>query len=79
MTELVRQLQADGATREKARRFAKAAKPRAVRGRPKNFVFRYQPKEKSFSLSLQFKKAQVPREELIRTLQAILEELSKQD
>jgi len=79
MTELVRQLQTDGATREKARRFAKAAKPRAVRGRPKNFVFRYQPKEKSFSLSLQFKKARVPREELIRTLQAILEELSKQD
>ncbi len=79
MTELLQQLQADGATREKARRFAKAAKPRAVRGRPRHFVFRYEPKEKSFSLSLQFKKGQVPREEIIRTLQAILEELAKGD
>jgi hypothetical protein len=38
-------------------------------------VFRYQPREKTFSLSLQFRKAQVPREEIIRSLQAIIDAL----
>jgi ParB family chromosome partitioning protein len=79
MADLVNQLKAEGATRLQARRLAKAEKPKAGRGRPRQFVFRYQPKEKSFRLSLQFRKGQVPRDEIIRTLQAILEELRRAD
>ena len=77
MVALIERLQTEGTTRQQARRIARPEKPKASRGRPKNYVFRFQPKEKSYSLSLQFKKSQVPREELIRTLQAILEEVTR--
>jgi hypothetical protein len=41
-------------------------------------VFRYQPREKSFNLSLQFRRSDVPKSEVIRTLERILEELRAQ-
>ena len=47
----------------------------AGRGRPRHYVFRYQPREKNFTLSLQFRKADVPRADVVRALQAILDEL----
>jgi ParB family chromosome partitioning protein len=75
MTELLEKLQTEGATRQKARHLVQAEKPRAGRGRPRHYVFRFQPAEKSFSLSLQFKKAQVSKDEVLQVLQAILEEL----
>ncbi len=78
MVTLVERLQQDGATREEARRIAHESKGRAGKGRPRHFVFRFQPREKAFSLSLTFKKSQVPHDEIIRTLQAILEELQEQ-
>lgn len=78
MTAMIARLRDDGsATREEARRLARAARGRAARGRPRNFVFRYQPKEKSFSLALQFRKGQVEREEIVRALRAILAELTR--
>jgi ParB family chromosome partitioning protein len=64
-----------GATREDARRIAQEQKAKPTRGRPRHFVFKYQPREKTFSLSLQFRKAQVPREEVVAALQAIIAEL----
>ena len=33
-------------------------------------MFRFQPPEKTFSLTLQFRKSQVPREEVVGALQA---------
>jgi ParB family transcriptional regulator, chromosome partitioning protein len=77
MTALIERLQSNGTgpTREDARRIAQEQKVKATRGRPRNFVFKYQPKEKSFSLSLQFRKAQVPREEVVAALQAIIDQL----
>jgi ParB family chromosome partitioning protein len=75
MIALVERLQKEGPTRSEARRIVREAKP--ARGRPKNFVFRFQPREKSFSLALQFRKASVPKEEIIRTLEAILENLRR--
>ena len=77
MIALVHRLQQEGGTRHDARRIAREAKGKTTKGRPKNYVFRYQPAEKSFSLSLQFRKAQVPREELIRALRAVIDELSQ--
>jgi hypothetical protein len=79
MTELVERLKAEGATRVHARRLARGEKPKASRGRPRQYAFRYQPKDKSFQLALQFKKSQVPREDVIRVLQAILDELKRGD
>ena len=78
MVALIERLQQEGVTREVARRaVGQGRKPQ--RGRPKNYVFRFQPKERNFSLALQFKKSQVPREEIVRALQSIIEELTRED
>lgn len=76
MMALVERFQKEGvSTRQDARQVAAGAK-RKTAGRPRNFVFRYQPKEKSFRLALQFRRSEVDRGEIIRTLRAIIEELS---
>jgi ParB family transcriptional regulator, chromosome partitioning protein len=75
MIALLERLQRDGTTtRQAARDVAKEAKPKS-KGRPRNFVFKFQPKEKTFSLALQFKRSDVPREEVVRVLQRIIDEL----
>jgi ParB family chromosome partitioning protein len=74
MVSFIERLQQEGTTRQHARRIARETKGRA-KGRPKNYVFRHQPKDKAFSLTLQFRKAQVPREELVGALQAVIEDL----
>lgn len=74
MLALVERLQKEGTTRADARRLTRPPAPRG-KGRPRNFVFKYQPKGERFALSLQFKKPQVPREEIIYTLETILERL----
>jgi len=80
MVSLIGQLQQEGATRQTARRLAREGKAKAsAKGRPHHYVFRYQPKERSFSLSLQFRKSQVPREEVVRALQSIIEDLTRED
>jgi ParB family transcriptional regulator, chromosome partitioning protein len=79
MVSLLDGLQKEGASRDTARRLAKAGKAKGAKGRPRNYVFRYQPREKSFHLSLQFTKAQVAREEVVRALQSIIEELMRED
>jgi ParB family transcriptional regulator, chromosome partitioning protein len=73
MVALVDKLQQEGKTRDDVRRLTQREK--SGRGRPRNFVFRYQPQEKTFTLNLQFRKSQVPRDEIIHALEAILENL----
>jgi hypothetical protein len=77
MMAMLDRVQREGATRDDVRRIAKEAKPRAAKGRPRHYVFRYQPREKSFSLALQFKKSHADRDEIIRVLQAILADLTR--
>jgi len=75
MIALIERLTRDGSgapvTREQARKVAAKPKP----GRPKAFVFNYRPAAKTFSLRLQFKKADVGKNELIEALEGILTEL----
>jgi ParB family chromosome partitioning protein len=78
MTALVERLGREGATRVEARRLGRKEEARRGRGRPRHFVFRFNPKGSDFSLNLQFKRAQVERAEIIRTLEGILESLRKQ-
>ena len=74
MATLVGRLQKDGATRAEVRKLAgKTESPR--RGRPRHFVFKLKPKGAEFSLALQFKRPEVDRAEIIRTLESILETL----
>lgn len=75
MVALIERLQREGATRREARRIVREESPRKSRGRPRNFVFRYKPREKDFTLSLQFRRSEVPRDEIIHTLERILQEL----
>lgn len=79
MIELVERFQAEGlTTRQQVRTVLKPVK-KPGRGRPRNFVFKYQPKEKTFSLALQFKRTDVPREEVVRALQSIIEDLLREE
>ncbi len=79
MVELIERFQKEGlTTRQQVRTVLKPAK-KGAKGRPRNFVFKYQPKEKTFSLALQFKRTDVPREEVVRALQSIIEELLSED
>ena len=74
MTALVERLGREGSTRVEARRMARKPEGRG-RGRPRHFVFRFKPQGSAFSLNLQFKRPQVEREEIIRTLEEILASL----
>jgi ParB family transcriptional regulator, chromosome partitioning protein len=77
MSEFVERLREDGgSTRQDARRLLREAKP--TRGRPKNYVHRFQPKGRPFTLTLQFRKHDVERDEVIAALQAALDELRAQ-
>jgi ParB family chromosome partitioning protein len=78
MIALVERLEKEGVTRQEARRITREGKPGAGKGRGKHFVYRYQPPEKTFSLALQFRKTHVAREEIIRILQAVIEDLNRQ-
>ncbi len=79
MIGLINQLQEQGTpTSQGARRLRQELKPAPASGataKPRHFVFRYQPEEKNFRVTLQFRKQQVPREELIDALQRIIKEL----
>jgi ParB family transcriptional regulator, chromosome partitioning protein len=76
MLGLIERLQKEGTTRQDARRIARQGKAKPAKGRPRNFVFRFQPREKTFNLAMQFKRAHVPKDEIIRALQAIIDELA---
>jgi hypothetical protein len=77
MLDLLERLQKDGTTRSDARRLARQTKPKVAKGRPKGFVFRFQPPDKTFSLTMQFQRGQVSREEVVRALSEAVEELRR--
>jgi ParB family chromosome partitioning protein len=60
-------------TRHRARRIAHEAKK--TRGRPRSYVFNHQPKDKSFTLTLHFKRSVVERDELVSALQQVIDDL----
>jgi ParB family chromosome partitioning protein len=79
MSALVERLSRDGATRTDARRLAQKAEARRGRGRPRHFVFHYKPRGGPFALNLQFKRADVQRDEIIEALEAVLRSLREPD
>lgn len=76
MIALLERLSQQGATRAEARRLARP-EAKAGRGRPRHYVFRFQPRDKGFSLALQFRTAEVERADVIRALEAILASLKE--
>ncbi len=72
MTALIEKIASQGgATRAEVRQDLAKPKP----GRPKAYIFSYKPQDKAFNLNLKFRKANVPRQEVIEALEAILKEL----
>ena len=71
MTALIEKIATGGATRAEVRQDLAKPKP----GRPKAYVFNYKPENKAFNLKLKFRKGNVPRQEVIEALEAILKEL----
>jgi ParB family chromosome partitioning protein len=72
MTELIEKIASQGgATRAEVRQDLAKPKP----GRPKAYIFSYRPESKAFNLKLKFRKGNVPRQEVIEALEAILQEL----
>ena len=78
MSALIERLQEAGNTRVEVRRLSQGRDTGRGRGRPRHFVFGYSPKGSGFSFSLRFKRAQVDRAEIIRTIESILESLRRQ-
>jgi ParB family transcriptional regulator, chromosome partitioning protein len=78
MAGLVDRLSREGATRTDARRLARKADARRGRGRPKNYVFSFKPRGGPFALSVQFKRTDVDRDEIIEALEAVLRSLREQ-
>jgi ParB family chromosome partitioning protein len=72
MTALIEKIVSQGgATRAEVRQDLAKPKP----GRPKAYVFNFKPQNKAFNLKLRFRKGNVPRQEVIEALEAILKEL----
>jgi ParB family transcriptional regulator, chromosome partitioning protein len=78
MTALVERLQQAGSTRAEVRRLSHKTDPRRGRGRPRHFTYKFSPKGSEFSLALRFKRAQVEKAEVIRTLESIISALRRQ-
>jgi len=79
MVALIERLGREGATRTDARRLTQRTESRRGRGRPRHYVFSYKPRGGPFALNLQFKRADVPREEVIEALEAVLRSLREED
>ena len=73
MLEMFAKILQGGLTRDAARQDRNEDK--GVAPRPQPFVFQYEPEDEKFKFRLQFKKSHVTRDELIRTLREILEQL----
>jgi ParB family chromosome partitioning protein len=75
MAAFVQKLQRGVVTRDEARRLASDSRPRP-KGRPRNYVYRFQSKERGFTLALTFRRSHVPREDVVGALEAVLDELA---
>jgi len=74
MIAMLERMQREGTpTRHDARRIAKESKK--ARGRPRSYVFRHQPRDRSFTLTLHFKRSVVERDELVNALLQTLDDL----
>jgi len=74
MLAMLDRMQREGTpTRHDARRIARESKK--TRGRPRNYTFRHQPRDKSFTLAMQFKRSVVERDDIVNALLQTLDDL----
>ncbi len=74
MAKMIEEIGKSGLTRDEVRKLKHTDKKGP--GRPKGFVFNYRPTDNKFSLNLRFRRSEVSKEEVIRTLRELIEQLS---
>jgi len=79
MLALVERLKREGGSRADARRLAQKTESRRGKGRPRHYVFHFKPRGGPFALTLQFKRSDVEREQVIEALEAVLRSLREED
>ncbi len=75
MEKLINQIKERGLKREETRELAKKIKGKVKKLKP--FVFRYKPKDKRFSLKIEFRQETVEKDELIKTLEEIIDKIKR--
>ncbi len=75
MIRLLEQVSRHGLSRDDLRRQTRTDKTKSGAPRRRPFVFNFRPEDKSYSLSLKFRQSSVSKDELINTLEGILEDL----
>lgn len=74
MARMIDEIRRSGLTRDEVRKLH--ADEKRGPGRPKGFVFNFRSPDKGFSLNLKFRRSEVSKEEIIRTLRELIENLS---
>jgi ParB family chromosome partitioning protein len=75
MLGFIDRLEQHGTTRQEARRIAREGRRHTERGRPRHFKYHFQSKDKSFTLTVAFKKSLVTPEEIAAALQSAIDEI----
>ena len=75
MVKLLEEVDRRGLSRDDLRRQQRGQAKKGGSQRRKPFVFNFRPPDKSFKLSLRFRQSSISKNELIQTLQGILEDL----
>jgi ParB family chromosome partitioning protein len=73
MLEMIAQIEQGGLTRDEARAARKDAA--APESRPRPYTYEFRPPEENFRIRIQFRKSNVPREELLAALRAAIAEI----
>lgn len=75
MIHMLEQVSLKGLSRDDLRKRTRSSKTKSGAPRKRPFTYSFKPADKSFSLSLRFRQSSVSRDELIETLEGIVQEL----
>jgi len=75
MAAMIHEIRRSGLTRDDVRRMKDKEKQQA--GRPRGFLFRFKPSDSKFFLNIRFRRSEVSKDEIIQTLQDLIEQLQK--
>jgi len=73
MLKMIEEIKRSGLTRDDVRKLQTDKKGP---GRPKGFVFHFRPPDNKFTLNLKFKRSEISKDEIIKTLRDLIESLS---
>ncbi|RMF77078.1 MAG: ParB/RepB/Spo0J family partition protein [Acidobacteria bacterium] len=77
MLELIEAIRRDGLTRDEVRERKRQGAPPRQEGARRPFVFRYEPPDQGFRISLRFEREQVEPQELLSALERVVEDLRR--